>query len=258
MRILVFSDLHLESEAARNRFSLPDNLDFDIAVLAGDIHSYTHGVHWAGKTLRKPAVYVAGNREFYDAPLHSMASNMKKVAAEYPGVHVLENDTVVIDGVRFIGATLWTDFRLSGTDDAGIAAAMRAARETIVDFSTIRFESGKLMTPEDSVHLFRTSAAYIAEELDKPFAGKTVVVTHYPPSRQSLPQRLRSDVLGASFASDLEHLAAKVDGAWIHGHSHFSCNYRIGECQVICNPRGYQLPDAIENNAFGSDVIIEL
>jgi hypothetical protein len=51
-------------------------------------------------------------------------------------VTVLDDDELVIDGVRFLGATLWTDFDLYG--DLERSAAIDEANRWIRDFSRIR------------------------------------------------------------------------------------------------------------------------
>jgi len=152
-------------------------------------------------------------------------------------MHLLDNSSVTFNDphasgpdheVRLIGATLWTDFRLFGNDPESISKSMHHAKNYISDFSCITFGSTGWMTPADSVKLFNVSAQYIADELDKPFAGKTVVVTHHLPSRKSVAARFAKDYSSAAFASHLDHLVVKSD-LWIHGHTHDSFDYLIAD-----------------------------
>src|SRR5437899_1512335 len=111
MRILVLSDLHLELAS----LEVPRGIDYDVAVLAGDIHSPgTRAVRWAQRESTfggKPVVLVPGNHEYYNRCLDRELVEMR-VAAQGSNVHLLDRDTVIIDDVRFIGCTLWTDFLL--------------------------------------------------------------------------------------------------------------------------------------------------
>jgi hypothetical protein len=110
MRLRVFSDLHLEFE----RFD-PPAVDADVVVLAGDIGTRTHGLTWALQTFDVPVVYVPGNHEFYGGATPHLVHKLKAMAAG-THVHVLDEDAVVIGGVRFLGATMWTDFQLFGRE----------------------------------------------------------------------------------------------------------------------------------------------
>ena len=253
MRLLVYSDLHLEFTGALDHFRIPPALEFDAVVLAGDIHSHTRGIEWAAQTFAgKPIIYVAGNHEFYGAHLHGLLVEMRKLARQC-GVHFLEHDELVIGGVRFFGCTLWTDFALFGSGAA--AAAMRAAANCMPDFRVIRtgashglpvranqfetWHSGTLQ-PLDTVKLFNQARSWLANKLAQPFPGSTVVVTHHLPSSASVAPRFQTDPVSAAFASRLDDLVMQSD-LWIHGHTHDSFDYRLGKCRVVCNPRGYPM-----------------
>ena len=64
-------------------------------------------------------------------------------------------------------------------------------------------------------------------------------------------------VSNASFASDLDHLVARTD-CWIHGHTHASRRYRLGQAEVACNPRGYPRTPGFENAGFDPGFCIEV
>ena len=112
MKLLILSDLHLESEP----FELPQGVDFDVAILAGDIARPGRlGVNWArseiGPGTLKPVLIVPGNHEYYSTIMETELRLMRQYC-EGTNVQVLDGDEVVIGGVRFLGCTLWTDFRL--------------------------------------------------------------------------------------------------------------------------------------------------
>jgi predicted phosphodiesterase len=244
---------------------LPDPASYDVVCLPGDIHAHTHALDWAAKTFpNKEIIYTPGNHEFYNAHLHGISVELKRRVQSYPNIHLLDNTTVVLQGqdcqpVRFIGATLWTDFRLQGESMSAIGAAFHEAKNSMSDFSTIRFGSTGWMTPACSVKLFLVSAAYIRDELDMPFDGRTVVVTHHLPSKRAVAERFQNDILSAAFASNLDHLIERVEGCWVFGHTHTSVDIQIGSCRLVCNPRGYanRLKSCYENPDFRADFIID-
>lgn len=240
---------------------LPDPDAYDVVVLAGDIHKHTWAIPWAaGAFPGKKVLYVPGNHEMYGAHLHGLLAEMRKRWADHPNIHLLDNSSVVIDGIRFAGATLWTDFMLHGDELSVIHACMADAKRFMPDFSAIRFGGTGYMTPSDTVKLFRASVTYLREELAKPFDGPTVVVTHHLPSMRSVATRFQDNLISAAFASRLDDLVCKAD-VWVHGHTHDSFEYEIGKCRVVCNPRGYptnRITDTYENPMFDAGKIVEV
>jgi predicted phosphodiesterase len=230
MKLHILSDLHIEFAD----FELPET-DADVIVLAGDIGVGVSGLEWMKKQRpSKPFIYVPGNHEFYG---HDMALVGELRDAAPRNIHVLDNERVVVDGVRFLGAVLWTDFRLFGEADKWFST--QRARQNMNDFFAIQYE-GRRFTPTDSIAVHETSRQWLTGELQQPFDGKTVVVTHHAPSARSVPPRFATDLLTPAFASNLEHLMDGQRAAlWIHGHTHDPFDYEINGTRVICNPRGY-------------------
>jgi Icc-related predicted phosphoesterase len=196
-------------------------------------------------------IYVPGNHEFYYHDI-AMIDEMKAQSPKH--IHVLNDDQVVIEGVRFLGSILWTDFALFGEADK--FSAMQQARQQMTDFSIIR-NNGQRFTPEDAIRLHTASQAWLAATLEEPFDGKTVVVTHHAPSSQSVHPRYAGDLLTPAFASNLENL---MDGdravLWVHGHMHESFDYDSYGARVVCNPRGYA-PKAL-NPDFRSNWVVDI
>lgn len=253
MKLNILSDLHMGYSALETPLN-----DADVVVLAGDIGPPRQAVQWAMR-LARPVVYVLGNHEFYGSSIDGTMAETKALCAGTQ-VHVLDNDEAVIDGVRFIGSTLWTDFRLFGAGperDAATAEAQRFLR----DFSRIRTREAAQapFTPADSEALFDRNVAWLDCRLDTPHAGPTVVVTHHAPSRQSIHPRFAGSLLNACFVSDAEHLLrAERTRWWIHGHTHDSFDYTVRGTRVICNPRGYAKGGVNENARFDPDFTIEV
>lgn len=234
MRIRVHSDLHLEFQD----WNAPDT-EADVIVLAGDIHSGARGVEWARRQFPlTPVVYVAGNHEFYGRDLQETLSDLQKAGRRF-GVDVLHGRGVVIGGVRFLGATLWTDFALHGADVQSIARAMSDAKYGMSDFSLIRHGAHGLFRPEHARRMHLEQVSWIHASLAAEFPGPTVLITHHLPHPRSIHRKYSGSGLNPAFASDLSALVGPPVAFWIHGHTHESCDYIEGGTRVICNPRGY-------------------
>lgn len=121
------------------------------------------------------------------------------------GIHLLEKDQVIIDGVRFLGTTLWTDFEVE-EPLLPRSLAYRYANGSMTDFSIIRYRD-RLLSAQDSHELHKEARAWITERLAEPFAGKTVVVTHHLPHRGSIDRQFHHHPLNPAFASHMPELA---------------------------------------------------
>jgi len=249
MKLHILSDLHLEF----GDFT-PPATDADVVILAGDIHMHQQGLAWAQRHFNVPVLYVPGNHEFYGECLELVPGQLKAQASG-TNVQVLDNESVQIAGVRFLGATLWTDYRITGNEPL---AQLDAAR-TIKDFQSITNAAGEPITPQALASLHRAAREFLAAELDTPFEGKTVVVTHHAPNSLSLAPRYQQagSHLNASYASNLAPLmGAERACAWIHGHTHHSFSYDLYGTQVVCNPRGYA--GMKTNPDFNAALVIEV
>jgi len=244
MKLQVMSDIHLEHAPF-----YPEQSDANLVILAGDIATGTDGVLWARDTFQCSVIYVCGNHE-YHAPCLSMAEHMAamKEASESSNVMLLDNDIIEIGGVRFLGSTLWTDLSDFGSTlycDRDNIVAGHDADNAPTHFSV-----------EDQQALFERNSDWLKTELERPFEGKTVVVTHHAPSVRSLHPQYVGNCWNPCFMSDLEGLMPGVD-LWLHGHTHSSFDYRVGTTRVVCNPRGYPSTfDGWENQEFNPSKVI--
>ena len=113
---------------------MPEN-EADVVIIAGDIARPKEAITWASG-LVKPVLYVPGNHEFYGGSIAGTVDELKRLSAG-TRIRVLDDEEVMIEGVRFLGSTLWTDFLLFGEGEKR-AAAMREALRFMRDFSRIR------------------------------------------------------------------------------------------------------------------------
>ena len=253
MKLHVLSDLHLSVGALE-----PPRTDANVVILAGDVARPAEAIAWASR-FTQPVLYVIGNHEFYGGSLSGTARELQRLSRG-TNVRVLDCDEIVIGGVRFLGATLWTDFMLFGAGEERDWAILQAC-SFVRDFSRIWLDeaSDTLFSPADAAALFDRHAAWLEAHLATPFPGPTVVVTHHAPSPRSIHPRFAGLPLNTCFVSDLERL---LDGhrvaLWIHGHTHDSFDYVANGTRVVCNPRGYVKNGVNENAAFDPELIVAL
>ncbi|HEY6921858.1 MAG TPA: metallophosphoesterase [Steroidobacteraceae bacterium] len=234
IRFRIFSDLHLE-------FCdwTPPGGTAEAVLLAGDISVGKHGIEWARRHFAdSPIIYVPGNHEFYGARLPD-ALDVLREAARRCDVHLLDGDSCVVDGTRFLGATLWTDYALYGSEPADLDRAMADAIMEMNDFRAIKWANGAELTPAQLRDIHLTKARWLADALAQPFSGPTVVITHHLPHRLSIHPRFEGTRYNPCFASDLDHLVRPPVALWVHGHTHESLDYTVNGTRVFCNPRGY-------------------
>lgn len=234
----LLSDLHLEFHADGGR-ALVESLDVqpgEVLLLAGDVSSGD----------RLPAalelfcerfsvvVFVMGNHEFYGSDRRTVDATADGLVRKFPWFYTLDKDAVTLGGVRILGCPLW--FPKS-----------RANRDAMNDFRQIRdFESW----------VYEENARCV-EFLTREMRPGDVVVTHYLPSWKSVAPEYEGSPLNAFFVCDVERLIAERQPAlWVHGHTHSSLDYKIGETRVVCNPFGYLGHDM--NPAWKPDLRIEV
>ena len=264
MRLLILSDLHHElwrDDAPRGDLAISRP---DAVILAGDIDTGSRAVAWAATAFAGlPVLYVHGNHEGYGHHLDKVRQELRAACAATPNVHFLDADTHVItdpagNAVRFLGATLWTDFRLLGDDTR--QAAMRDAEAVMNDYKRIRLANMgfRKLRAADTAMFHAQQKAWLARELAQPFEGRTVVISHMAPSLLSVDDAYGSEGCSPAYASRLDDLAAQAD-LWVHGHLHVSRDYRIGSCRVVANPCGYKTRGGMpQNPQFNPNFIVEL
>ncbi|MDN3556767.1 metallophosphoesterase [Halomonas maura] len=253
MRLRILSDLHLEHFPGGRE--LPP-VACDVVVLAGDIHVGCQGLAWAAARFAgTPVLYVPGNHEFYGACMATLRAELA-VEAERLGIHLLDNRSLTLGGVRFHGLTLWTDFALDDQAPGDISAlAERVARRLMPDFRLIEQPAGAVFTPAESRRLHAEALGWLSAELARPVDGPRVVISHHAPLADCIPEHYRGDPLSPAFASRLSRLMGRMD-LWIHGHVHVPLDLRVAGTRVIANPGGY--PGELASPPFRPDLVIEV
>jgi Icc-related predicted phosphoesterase len=260
VKVWLFSDLHLPNDAVHVRRVLPGTPDADVCVVAGDL---TNGrpddaVHWLDENIggRMPVLYVLGNHEFYDQE-RSMetARGLAQRAAWHTSdrVRVLDDMGATIGGVRFLGSTLWYDLQLNGSDPDNMARAYDGASR--LNDSRFLHHGTTRWSPSFARAQHLQSRAWLEAELaasDLP----VVVVTHHAPHPSSIAPEYERDLSTAAFVSDLTDVIERHQPAlWLHGHTHTSFDYTVGETRIVCNPRGYGRENA---RRFDPAMVLEI
>ena len=280
MLIQIASDLHLDLV---RRYLPGERLisaapQADLLILAGDIGRGTDAfkifADWP-----VPVLYVLGNHEYYEENFDQLRDEAKRINKLYAGsVLLLENETAdfsrfedwaeqhaeELARVRFLGCTLWTDYRHPGINLTQ-HKQMAAAAASLNDHQFISRGDGlESFMPSHALQQHDQSCRWLEQELDKQFEGKTVVISHHAPHEKSTHVRFEGDNYNGAFVSHHPELVQRTD-LWIHGHVHDSFDYTVGRSRVVANPRGYgrSLWGGIENaswenEAFGKYLVVEI
>jgi Icc-related predicted phosphoesterase len=284
MKIKLVSDLHLEFSDC----FIKNDEGCDVLILGGDImiaedlhdhpgfdfNPYSHGAFAdLGRKQQRVAtfrdflkrcsfqfphvIYIAGNHEFYNGKFHKGIQYLRDECAKHPNVYFLENDTKIIDDVVFVGATLWTDM------NKGDPLTLHAVRDMMNDFRIIRNDEKGFspLKPADVAIRHRQTLQYFKHILGEHKESKCVVVGHHSPSYQSIhPQYANEHLMNGAYHSDLSEFILDHPQVvlWTHGHTHYCFDYQIGNCRVVCNPRGYESEGYSEETGFNPNLVLEI
>jgi Icc-related predicted phosphoesterase len=262
-KIWHISDLHFTEEEVRDGKLLGEVPPADVAVVLGDISDHVEAnIEWCAANVlpHMPVVYVPGNHDLYMRCINGCTDDLRRFAADR-GVVYLEMDSVVIEGVRFAGGLLWSDLELwAPSDPAERAAALESRIESFKEKSDyVRIYSDKasarFMTPRESRQRHFETVSYLEDLLATPYAGKTVVLTHFPPHTGSLQPEYFGDPQQPRYLSDKSALIEATQPAmWLHGHTHMAVKYNVGRTLIANNPRGY----SHETTGFRWDLVHDL
>lgn len=271
MRCHYLSDLHLESQDFS--WKLPRG---DLLVIAGDLcharvlepsRTDKYSIDQRDRVLRfvdnahasfTVVLLVAGNHEHYDGVFQDTVPLLRH---HLPGVIVLDDSAVEIDGISFFGSTLWSDFERRSL------ACMNGMRRRMGEYFFVKtrghdaagHETLAKFCPEDALQAHDTAWAALQHHVSDPGGKPTIVVTHHAPSRLGLNPVNAGNGLDGAFASDLDEKIATLETVpiWIHGHTHIRRRYRIGATTVLTNCRGFDGKE-ISTRKFSPDAFFDL
>ena len=281
MKIALASDIHLEF----GDLFLKNEENAEVLILSGDI--CTAKVFKKGGDQRKrvidffnrvsfqfpQVIYVMGNHEHYDFDIAKTYKTLKSQLTVWPNIHLLEKESYELDGINFVGATLWTDmnkddsltkwhcgqrmndFQLIKNSNRmthhknvvyaknpdGSGLYLKDAEGNLVIDRVDQYEKPSRWSVEDSIQDHDKAVDYIKIAVGDR-SKKFVVVTHHAPTVLSIAEWFKHDTLmNGAFASDLSEFIMDRPQIklWTHGHMHNVSDYMMGDTRVVCNPRGY-------------------
>lgn len=284
MKITPVSDLHLEF----GDLDLENTQNADVLILGGDIliaqdlHDHRPAVSAVEQAIisktsnlgtrqlaamrfrnflkrvsdRFPhVIYIAGNHEFYHGKYPDAYDYIRNEVADISNLYFLEQEYKRIDDVMFVGGTLWTD--MNRRDPLTISAC----GSMMNDYRTIRMPSKGYtkLRPEVTIRQHSDTVNYIKKVLADNPNEKTVVVGHHAPTKLSCKPKYEKDhLLNGAYSSDLSEIMLNNPQVklWTHGHTHDCFDYMIGDCRVVCNPRGYIGYE--DDPGFNPNLVIEV
>ena len=266
-KLQIISDLHQEFSPIEIT-----NAGADILILAGDIvvaerftrsaeSSYNaQALEWQSwfETVCaqfEQVIYIAGNHEHYNGYFYQTIGILRDALGYIPNLHILDDQHVDLGDTRFLCGTLWTDFDHNNLHALNV-------RDGMNDYKVIKGQHHRRLTTGETAIKHQNLRRLIEAEKHE----KIIVVSHHAPSYRSVADRHRTGNwahLNHGYFSHLDNLILDKNNQiklWIHGHTHDSHDYHIGDTRIVCNPRGYQkhlkLPP--ENQNFDPNLIVEI
>lgn len=267
MKIQIVSDLHLEFSDV----NIKNANGADVLILGGDIMiaekvlkpESEYGIRFRDFLKRVSfqfphVIYIAGNHEFYGGYWSKSLDNLRSACAQHSNIYFLERDVKVIDEVVFVGGTLWTDMNKFDP------LTLHAVRDMMNDYRAITNDDKGFtkLKPADTCERHRQTRQYIELIVKENADKRIVVVGHHTPSFQSCHEQYRGDhIMNAAYHSDLTDIMLDNPQIklWTHGHTHHPFDYKVGDCRVVCNPRGYhQTSGWSEDTGWDPEKVVEV
>jgi len=277
IKIAVASDLHIEF----GDLDIVNESAADVLILSGDILIAKDMVqrdpfNVMGEEYRSNryhdfmqrcsqqfshVIYIMGNHEHYNGDFANTVPHLKDVLSYLKNVHVLDNETVEIQDVAFVGGTMWTDMnngdpmtlhRMSSlmndfrcVSDSRHPVSFKSYEQINGvdnrDRPVFKQRAGRF-SPESAAAEHAKFKGYIQQQIQDRPDHKFVVCGHHAPSRQSThPQYAHDTIMNGGYSSDMDKFILDHPQilAFTHGHTHHRFHYQIGNTWILCNPRGY-------------------
>jgi predicted phosphodiesterase len=259
MKIAICSDLHLEF----GTISLENTESADVLILSGDIcvakdferdekMDKLHTFFYECSQRFPKVLYVAGNHEHYHGDYARTLSILVSNLRDLDNVYVLDKELIIINGVGFIGGTLWTDMNKEDP------ITLNLIRGYMNDFQIIKNSNNKVNFRDDGGKFHQRDASFMPQDAvedhkamlqvivnvmqdypELPF----VIVGHHAPCKLSVKPKYKGDhLVNGAYSSDLSEFILDNPRIklWTHGHTHDEFDYMIGSTRIVCNPRGYK------------------
>ena len=257
MKLQYASDIHLEF-CSEMEFQKDDDFAFlieptaPILVLAGDIATTTapllpRFLQWVSKSF-KHTIWIMGNHEYY-SPKEKRSMNeclnfYRSLCSA--NVHILDNETLELDDVLFVGTTLWS--RIS--DDN-----LNLIRYRMNDHRIIYYKSGIVFQPEHMNLLFEKNLKFLSDTLAQHPSKKIVLITHHVPiTHETSAPEYEGQPGNEAFATEITLKDESNIVLWICGHTHHNFRIKRGTYEVVSNQLGYHGEHTGWDYRFGFEI----
>jgi Icc-related predicted phosphoesterase len=224
MKFQLVSDLHLDFFRKEQINFLPMQIfeyaeaeQPDALIIAGDLAEIRDPVWSSAMSFfadhYSTILYVLGNHEHY----FSDRTQVQRALDQLPShVHVLENRTMELGGLRICGSSLWFPKRNC------------KAKHMLNDFNVIpSFEDWVYDYHQDALNCIANSNA-------------DLVITHHAPHTGSISLQYIGHELNPFFVVDCTDLIKTLKPfVWVHGHCHSASDYVVDQTRILSNPFGY-------------------
>lgn len=282
MKLQICSDLHLEF----SDIEIKNSQQADVLLLCGDIlvaedlhknsptelpidpsHKSKLRAHIFREFLKRVSdefphvLYIMGNHEFYHGKWHGAVDYIKEALSPLSNIHFLNDDSYELDDILFMGGTMWTNLMNSNP-----ICEIELSNE-MNDYKVIRDDKrgyrsiAPLHTKLRHIETLSFFKGQITALRDQKKSKKIAVMTHHAPSLRSIDPRYKDDIyMNGGYASQLDQFieAAPEIVLWAHGHIHCKQDYQIGNCRVVCNPRGYDNARHHENTGWDPNFCVNI
>lgn len=254
----IYSDIHLDHEFGihglkhttddfLNNWELfwqPPKSEYDIQdilILAGDLaHSQMPFIcmpdgspnPWLANLSQrfKYVVIVFGNHDYYGCDIETAIPYAKAMIEELKNVFILDNEVLLIDNLKILGTTLWTNLKHNGIVDQSPARIMN-------DYGYISHDASPnlRLRPEYIQSLHEEAIQFLKDNAYKDHENqKVIVITHHSPTNASRFHTTYRNL----YVTPIEDILSDVDIV-VFGHTHESCNTVIDGVRYLSNARGY-------------------
>jgi predicted phosphohydrolase len=237
MKLRFVSDLHLEfnyePEVVDSFIPHMDTDSETILALLGDIHVGKEVVPYLDEMSKrfKYVIYILGNHEFYNNKFYDLKNQLLDKTFHIPNLHIIEDGTVILDGQKFVGCTLWSDM------EGGREGSILNVGKGLNDYFRIMGTDGRRLTTKETINAHEYSIEYLKKYVDE----DTVVLTHHAPSIGLSDPQFKNSPIKGGFESDLMDLILETRPKyWLYGHTHFNKGESIIEnTTLLSNQLGY-------------------
>lgn len=227
------------------------NPDSRVLVIAGDISNnlfVSEKVVAAASGEYEFVVVVEGNHDHYDTDItvDEGMELLENLLQKYPNVYYLKHGTtLVVDGVEFVGATGWYDFKAYENNGISDFTAKRTWAQYSNDSRYPKFgdKTVESIAAEQAINL----ADQVKKASQNTDVKSIVVTTHMSPRSDLMEWKVGDPIWNALTPSYVNTALNQVLWAdtnkkiklWIYGHTHTRQMVEIDGVVYANNARGY-------------------